>query len=219
MVFPTDDAAGNSIWSCANDHLGFECHWVKGDTSSSFDSFMKEYEVARHDLVIVDCRSSGSATDPQEFARSLRSRKQSQRTVLVAVVKRSLLERDGTDIGPLLASGYDRNLILPDLRNRNPLPGRQESVFVTVGISGQASCCAPVARDTYKLELLPARSRFGNPSNVVTMNPICGRRGLSALSPFLIAQSDWKVLSNSTAPERPLAVLICSPWAPSSPHS
>ena len=69
MVFPADDGVGTSIWSCANDHLGLECQWIKGDISTAFDSCMRDYESTRHDVVIVDCRPSGTSLDPQEFAR------------------------------------------------------------------------------------------------------------------------------------------------------
>ncbi|CAO1311194.1 unnamed protein product [Diamesa hyperborea] len=103
LVFDKDDAVSDAILhSC--ERLNFEAFRAKS-IESAVDIFQNPITGGHH-LVIVDDRCKN--IDSESFGRSIRSSKGNQYTTMVAVVKKSVFEKDDTAILSLLDAGYNR---------------------------------------------------------------------------------------------------------------
>lgn len=101
LVFGKEDAQSEAFWTAA-EKLGHECCLAK-----TADAALDAFQDKGHNVIIVDVRHS-KHFDGEELCRSIRNTKWSQHTVIVAVVKRSLAEREDSSVLPLLKAGFTR---------------------------------------------------------------------------------------------------------------
>ncbi|XP_054160608.1 high affinity cAMP-specific and IBMX-insensitive 3',5'-cyclic phosphodiesterase 8B-like isoform X2 [Oppia nitens] len=102
LVFDKPDAQCDALkW--AAEKLSFEtylCH--------NFESAVDCYTEERHHLVIIDSRHSSHMLDASSLCRSIRNIKGSEYTCIVAVVKRSLAEKEEAGVLPFIRHGFNR---------------------------------------------------------------------------------------------------------------
>ncbi|XP_044747004.1 high affinity cAMP-specific and IBMX-insensitive 3',5'-cyclic phosphodiesterase 8-like isoform X2 [Coccinella septempunctata] len=101
MVFPVTDLTSEALKKAA-EKVGFEI-----TQCSTVDSAFDEFQSKHHDLIIIDTRSLRSL-DYETLCRAIRGSKGSQHAPIVAVVKKSLFERDDGGILNLLECGFNR---------------------------------------------------------------------------------------------------------------
>ncbi|XP_045482819.1 high affinity cAMP-specific and IBMX-insensitive 3',5'-cyclic phosphodiesterase 8 isoform X2 [Harmonia axyridis] len=104
MVFPSTDLTSEALKRAA-EKVGFEI-----TQCSSVDSAFDEFQSKHHDLVMIDTRSL-RALDYETLCRAIRSSKGSQHAPIVAIVKKSLFERDDGGILNLLECGFNRCIV------------------------------------------------------------------------------------------------------------
>ncbi|CAG2055247.1 unnamed protein product [Timema podura] len=101
LVFPKDDFNSDALWY-ASEKLGYECHLARTENAA-----VEVFESRHHDIVIVDNRYP-RVMNGDKVCQNLRAAKGSKFTVIVAVVKRSLAEKDDPIVHNFLAVGYNR---------------------------------------------------------------------------------------------------------------
>ncbi|XP_044734940.1 high affinity cAMP-specific and IBMX-insensitive 3',5'-cyclic phosphodiesterase 8 isoform X2 [Chrysoperla carnea] len=103
-IFPREDQVSATI-SKAAEKLDFEVI-----PCSTFEKATEECLSKTYDLVIIDARTTRH-NDVETMCRSVRNAKGNQHTVLVAVVRRSTLEKDEVAVAQLLEAGLNRCII------------------------------------------------------------------------------------------------------------
>nr|CAD7567490.1 unnamed protein product [Timema californicum] len=101
LVFPKDDFNSDALWY-ASEKLGYECHLARTENAA-----VEVFESRHHDIIIVDNRYP-RVMNGDKVCQNLRAAKGSKFTVIVAVVKRSLAEKDDPIVHNFLAVGYNR---------------------------------------------------------------------------------------------------------------
>jgi high affinity cAMP-specific and IBMX-insensitive 3',5'-cyclic phosphodiesterase 8 len=104
LVFPQQDPVADTQTRAA-EKLGFEVNQCNSE-----DSALEQFQLKSHDLVIVDTRSP-KTFDYNTLCRSIRNTRGSQHSVLVAIVKKSMFEKDDVAIMALLDSGFNRCIV------------------------------------------------------------------------------------------------------------
>ncbi|XP_008196277.1 high affinity cAMP-specific and IBMX-insensitive 3',5'-cyclic phosphodiesterase 8 isoform X2 [Tribolium castaneum] len=104
LVFTQHDAVVDTQTKAA-EKLGFEVTVV-----GSEDAALEQFQQKSHELVIIDTRSPKSI-DYNTLCRSIRNTRGSQHSALVAVVRKSMFEKDDVAIMALLDSGFNRCIV------------------------------------------------------------------------------------------------------------
>ncbi|XP_056636581.1 high affinity cAMP-specific and IBMX-insensitive 3',5'-cyclic phosphodiesterase 8 isoform X2 [Diorhabda sublineata] len=158
-VFSTLDQVGETILKAA-EKLNFDVSLSNSDLTA-----LEEYQQKLHDLVIIDTRLS-KTINYDTLCRSIRNTRGNQHTVVVALVKKSVYEKDDNTIGSLLDSGYNRCMVettnvvaclneLILLRHSDIRPLAQHTT--TQGLYSALDKCRDlviVTDDTYKLQYI-----------------------------------------------------------------
>ncbi|CRK86262.1 CLUMA_CG000166, isoform A [Clunio marinus] len=106
LVFYKDDHIFDAMArSC--ERLGFESFRAK-TSETALEMFQHPVNGGYH-LVIVDSRCKN--IDVESFGRSLRNSKGSQYTIIIAIVRKSVFEKDDTAVLSMLEVGYNRCII------------------------------------------------------------------------------------------------------------
>ncbi|KAK9871913.1 hypothetical protein WA026_015161 [Henosepilachna vigintioctopunctata] len=104
LVFNTIDLVCEALKKAA-EKVGFEV-----TQCSTIDNAFDEFQFKLHGLVVIDTRSLKNL-DYETLCRAIRTSKGSQHAPIVAVVKKSLFERDDGGIISLLDCGFNRCII------------------------------------------------------------------------------------------------------------
>ncbi|XP_050433933.1 high affinity cAMP-specific and IBMX-insensitive 3',5'-cyclic phosphodiesterase 8 isoform X2 [Adelges cooleyi] len=114
LVAPKEDSVWQTMETVAG-HLDWAVDRVNS-SEEALECFHKGNSVPA--VVFVDCRyQNDKAVDGHQIARSLRSMKRNAHVVLVALVRKSLVERNEKDVTSILASGF--NKIIVETYNKN----------------------------------------------------------------------------------------------------
>ncbi|XP_031328347.1 high affinity cAMP-specific and IBMX-insensitive 3',5'-cyclic phosphodiesterase 8 isoform X3 [Photinus pyralis] len=89
--------------SKAADKLGYDV-----TTCHSYEEALEEFLSKLHDLIVIDARYTSKALDYDTLCRSIRNTRGSQHTAAVALVKRSVFDKDDVTIMSLLDAGFNR---------------------------------------------------------------------------------------------------------------
>ncbi|KAK5649021.1 hypothetical protein RI129_003913 [Pyrocoelia pectoralis] len=102
LVFAHPDPVSDTL-SKAADKLGFDV-----TLSNSYEEALEEFLSKLHDLIIIDARYTSKALDYDTLCRSIRNTRGSQHTAAIALVKRSVFDKDDVAIMSLLDAGFNR---------------------------------------------------------------------------------------------------------------
>ncbi|XP_071964037.1 high affinity cAMP-specific and IBMX-insensitive 3',5'-cyclic phosphodiesterase 8B-like isoform X2 [Antedon mediterranea] len=103
LVFGKEDSQSDALWWAA-DKGGYKCHMALNQVDA-----LECYLEKRHELIIVDHRHK--SFDALALCRSVRATKDSEHSVILAVVKKSNTDRDEISVGPLLSAGFNRRFV------------------------------------------------------------------------------------------------------------
>ncbi|KAJ9576116.1 hypothetical protein L9F63_007003 [Diploptera punctata] len=104
LAFGKDDYQSDAFWM-ACEKLHFECNLARNK-----DAVIEAFQTKNHDIVVIDYRNP-KFIDGEGICKALRNLKSTQFTVIVAVVKRSAIEKEDSNIEPMLNMGFNRVLM------------------------------------------------------------------------------------------------------------
>uniref|UniRef100_A0A8C6UKN6 Phosphodiesterase n=1 Tax=Neogobius melanostomus TaxID=47308 RepID=A0A8C6UKN6_9GOBI len=127
LVFAKEDSQSNGFcWAC--EKAGFRFSLAR-TAESALECFVEKH----HDLVIIDHRHSRHF-DAEALCRSIRSVISSENTVIVAVVKRYVPDREEASVMPLINAGFNRRFV----ENANMMACYNELLQLEHGRAGNA---------------------------------------------------------------------------------
>lgn len=145
--------------SKAADKLGYDV-----TTCHSYEEALEEFLSKLHDLIVIDARYTSKALDYDTLCRSIRNTRGSQHTAAVALVKRSVFDKDDVTIMSLLDAGFNRciaettNIVhfvneLAQIRHGDIRPLAQTAVNQSLYIAlEKCSDIVLITDDSYRLQ-------------------------------------------------------------------
>ncbi|XP_033022512.1 high affinity cAMP-specific and IBMX-insensitive 3',5'-cyclic phosphodiesterase 8A isoform X2 [Lacerta agilis] len=103
LVFAKEDNQSNGFcWAC--EKAGFRCN-IARTPESALECFLEKH----HEIIIIDHRHS-KYFDAEALCRSIRTRKPSENTVIIGVVRRHA-DREESSILPFISAGFTRRYV------------------------------------------------------------------------------------------------------------
>ncbi|XP_071794731.1 high affinity cAMP-specific and IBMX-insensitive 3',5'-cyclic phosphodiesterase 8B-like isoform X2 [Asterias amurensis] len=103
LVFSKEDAQSDAFWWAA-DKGGYKCNIARNPTDA-LECFVEK----QHDIIIIDHRYSKNF-DALGLCRSMKATKYSDHVVMVALTRKSSVDKDEISILPLLNAGFNRRI-------------------------------------------------------------------------------------------------------------
>ncbi|KFW90016.1 High affinity cAMP-specific and IBMX-insensitive 3',5'-cyclic phosphodiesterase 8B, partial [Phalacrocorax carbo] len=104
LIFAKEDNQSDSFW-WACDRAGYRCN-IARTPESALECFLDKHQ----EIIVIDHRNS-RYFDAEHICRSIRATKQSEHTVILAVVPRTSADQEEDSVLPLLSAGFNRQFM------------------------------------------------------------------------------------------------------------